>query len=263
MNGRLILFVLVAVTAIIVPGWALADPCATVEREMTFGEVALEQAADKSGYLKSAKEFEAATKKAPECASAHFNLGLVMEKAGQFDKARQALSRYLELAPSAPDAPAVTKRIYRLEYLARNAPPGPVGQDNQDAAKSTRRAAIGNWIETNVFGTRVNWTMIPEGADGLLLQYGHCLSNCDGVGSNPVRQLHLRVTGDGELTGTLDNQLPAFNTCRGQLYSAPATVFLSQDNRSIVVKVGPHDWFNTHQCRFEKHNGFSFTLTRG
>lgn len=260
MTRLLAVFVMALAAVFVAPGSARADACAPAVKEMTYGETAAEVAKSPADFLKAAKEFEAAAKKAPGCAAAQFNLGVVLEKAESYGPARQAFATYLKLAPKAPDAPAVTKRIYRLEYLARNAQPG---QSNQDAANRTRRAVIGNWVETNVFRTRIGWTMIPEGADGLLLQYGHCLSNCDGVGTNPVRRLHLRVTGDGELTGTLDNQLPAFNTCRGRLYSAPARAFLSQDNRSIVVKVGPHDWFNTHRCRFEKHDGFSLTLTRG
>jgi tetratricopeptide (TPR) repeat protein len=57
--------------------------------------------------------------KAPACAAAHFNLGVVLEKAGAFEKARQALLRYLELTPNAADAAAVRKKTYELEYLAR------------------------------------------------------------------------------------------------------------------------------------------------
>ena len=69
-----------------------------------LGSVALEDAKDKNGFLQSAKEFEVAVKKAPDCAAAHFNLGLVYEKAGELAAVKAAYEQYLELAPSAPDA---------------------------------------------------------------------------------------------------------------------------------------------------------------
>ncbi|MCF8178191.1 MAG: tetratricopeptide repeat protein [Sulfuritalea sp.] len=96
-----------------------ADPCEGVLREMTYGRVALAQAKDKAGFLKSAQEFANAAQKAPACDQAQFNIGVVYEKAGEFAKAREAFAAYLKLAPGAADAAKVQEKIYELEYLAR------------------------------------------------------------------------------------------------------------------------------------------------
>jgi len=98
---------------------ANADSCASVEREMAYGSVALEDAKDKSGFLQSAREFEVAANKAPDCAAAHFNLGLVYEKAGEYEKALKALQTYLRLSPNANDAAEVRNKTYQLEYRVK------------------------------------------------------------------------------------------------------------------------------------------------
>lgn len=109
--------VLIAAVQVPVPAWA--DACAGVKRELTYGRVALKQAEDKAGFLKSAKEFEAATVKAPDYDLAHFNKGLVYEKAGEYAKAKSAMEKYLQLSPQAADSAKVQEKIYELEYLAR------------------------------------------------------------------------------------------------------------------------------------------------
>lgn len=100
---------------------ALADSCASVEREMTYGRVALQDAKGRAGYLESARQFEAAVAKAPKCAKARFNLGVVYEKAGAYRKALAAFQAYLRLAPGASDAKTVKTKIYELEYRAKKA----------------------------------------------------------------------------------------------------------------------------------------------
>jgi len=109
-------------------GTSYADSCASVKREMTYGRVALEGAKDKQGFIESAKQYEAAVKKAPSCAEAHFNLGLVYEKAGEYKKALNSLQQYLSLAPKASDAGQVQEKVYELEYRAQKAASSPKGK---------------------------------------------------------------------------------------------------------------------------------------
>lgn len=113
------MFLIVAMAGVVFAAPAFADPCDVVKREMTYGRVALAQAKDKAGFLKSAQEFENAAKKAPACDQAQFNMGVVYEKGGEFEKARQAFTAYLKLAPGAADAAKVQEKNYELEYLAR------------------------------------------------------------------------------------------------------------------------------------------------
>ena len=102
-------------------GTSYADSCASVKREMIYGQTALKKASSKHGYLKSAKEFEEAVKKAPDCAAAHFNLGLVYDKAEEYKLALQAFRSYLKLSPNAADKSTVEDKIYELEYQIKDA----------------------------------------------------------------------------------------------------------------------------------------------
>jgi len=98
------------------PGTSGATPCDAVKREMAYGQAASEDAKDETGFEHAAKEFQKAANKAPNCAAAFFNLGVVEEKAGALAAAKSAFERYLKLAPKAPDASSVEQLIYKLEY---------------------------------------------------------------------------------------------------------------------------------------------------
>ena len=104
----------------IVQSVAYADSCSSVEREMVQGQTAVEVARNDSGFQKAARLFEKATEKAPGCADAYYNLGLVYEKTTDYAKAKKALEKYLRLSPDAKDAATVRKQIYRLEFLVSN-----------------------------------------------------------------------------------------------------------------------------------------------
>ena len=80
--------------------------------------LALEAA--RRGDLRAALgEFDRATTIAPTWADAAYNRGVVLARLGRDDEAVEALRRYLELVPDAPDAPAVARRIGQLEVVAR------------------------------------------------------------------------------------------------------------------------------------------------
>ena len=87
-----------------------------VERYMTRGEVAVELAKDESGFQKAAKEFSQALRIAPWYAKGYFNLGLVQEKAGNYQEAIRNLKLYLLAAPGAEDVKEVKAQIVKLEY---------------------------------------------------------------------------------------------------------------------------------------------------
>jgi len=100
----------------ILQGTAYAGSCASVKREMAYGQAATEDAKDKAGFKRAAGEFNKAAQKASNCAAAFFNLGLVQEKAGELVAAKAAYEQYLKLAPNALDADSVEQQIFKLEY---------------------------------------------------------------------------------------------------------------------------------------------------
>lgn len=111
---------------------------------MARGTAAVEMAKTPEDYRRAAVEFGRAGREAPWYADAHYNRGVVQEKAGQFDAAMQSFRLYLRAAPDAPDAQAVAQRISALGYKAER-------QREQRAADQTTKAArsyddlAGNW----------------------------------------------------------------------------------------------------------------------
>ena len=117
-------FILSILTVVFIPGFAgsaLAGPCDAAKREMAFGEAATEDATDKAGFKRAAEEFSKAARKAPACAAAFFNLGLVQEKAGELSEAKSAYEQYLKLAPKAADTSEVEQQVFKLEYRIQQA----------------------------------------------------------------------------------------------------------------------------------------------
>lgn len=135
---KFITFILAVVFALGFAGTANADSCADVEREMAFGEAAAEDAKDAAGFKLAAEQFKNAVAKAPECAAAFYNLGIVQEKAGELAQAKYAFERYLKLAPKARDAAVVEKKIFKLEYRIVQAQKG----QQEAAAKRQRDEAL-------------------------------------------------------------------------------------------------------------------------
>ena len=124
------------------PAQAQTDDCSAAEREMAYGEAAIQDAESQAGYLEAAKQYRAAITKAPDCAAAHFNLGVAYEKAGRLSSAKAAFETYLTLAPKAEDAAKVKKSIFKLEYRIKRA-----GQT--ESADGTREARRNSWAKLN------------------------------------------------------------------------------------------------------------------
>jgi tetratricopeptide (TPR) repeat protein len=73
----------------------------------------------------AARAFAEAVAQAPDWPDAHYNEGAVLARLGRDDAAVAALRRYLDLAPAADDAVAVSERIGRLEAPSGGTNPSP------------------------------------------------------------------------------------------------------------------------------------------
>ncbi|MFH1620153.1 MAG: tetratricopeptide repeat protein [bacterium] len=79
------------------------------------GQALLKQMEGRKAYSKALAEFEQALALAPWWADVYFNLGLVREKAGDYTGAAISFKWYLRIAPYAPDAAVVEKKLAELE----------------------------------------------------------------------------------------------------------------------------------------------------
>jgi tetratricopeptide (TPR) repeat protein len=87
-------------------------------RHMARGEAALEMAKSPEEYDSAIKEFQEASRLAPNWPVPYYNLALLQEKTGKLREAVANLKQYLRLAPDAPDAGKIREHIYKLEYKA-------------------------------------------------------------------------------------------------------------------------------------------------
>lgn len=85
-------------------------------RHMARGQTAVEMAKSTADYEDASREFEQAKKLAPAWPDVYYNLGLILEKTGNYDEAILNLRTYLQLAPASTDAARIQETIYKLEY---------------------------------------------------------------------------------------------------------------------------------------------------
>lgn len=91
--------------------FAAGPVSAEATRYFTRGLAAAEMARSTADYAEAAMELEKARQLAPQWPEVYYNLGLLHEKAGNYDGAIEAFRVYLQLTPSSPDGAKIQKTI--------------------------------------------------------------------------------------------------------------------------------------------------------
>ena len=91
------------------------------KRHLVRGKAAFKGAKEARDFQDAADEFKKALLYAPWLAEGYYNLGVIQDKAGQYDDAMRNLKFYLIAAPKAPDAEKVKELIYEIEYRKEKA----------------------------------------------------------------------------------------------------------------------------------------------
>jgi len=86
------------------------------KRYLVRGKAAFKGAKEARDFQEAAEEFKKALLYAPWLAEGYYNLGVIQDKAGQYDDAMKNLKFYLIAAPKAPDAEKVKELVYEIEY---------------------------------------------------------------------------------------------------------------------------------------------------
>lgn len=121
MGTRQMMFSIVGALAIAIlcvggPAFAAEPVSSEATRYFNRGLAAAEMARSTEDYAEAARELEKARQLAPQWPEVYYNLGLLHEKAGNYDGAIESFSGYLRLAPASAEAAKVQETIYRLEY---------------------------------------------------------------------------------------------------------------------------------------------------
>jgi len=133
------------------------------------------------------------------------------------------------------------------------------------------RNLIGQWIQKQNVGpgtgpAEILWLITPSGSNEILLEQSQCVRNCQGMSLGKF-YVRLKFTSDASLNGTATQRTvptpqvrrcssnPTFNinNLRG---------FVSSDNRTLIIKVPSHRWYNTHICRFADGGAYTLTLSK-
>ncbi len=85
-------------------------------KHMNRGQAAIEMAKTPADYEEAVLEFKKAVELAPSWPSAHYNLGIAQEKAGNLEESVQSLKTYLSLSSDAENKEQVHKIIDQIEY---------------------------------------------------------------------------------------------------------------------------------------------------
>ncbi len=104
-------------------------------------EGAVHAANNANDFLDAAKEYRAASRLAPWYAPYYFNLGVVLEKAGQPSEAIRDYKLYLLATPDASDTITVQKKIGELEYQIDKAAKARSQAEAEQAARNAAEAA--------------------------------------------------------------------------------------------------------------------------
>ena len=100
------------------PPPAVPDEARTLARE---GELFSMAAIGREDVTPAIEKYREAARLAPWWSDAHYNLGLLYERRGDFILAANSLRNYLTLAGDSPDARAVEARVFEMEYRGQRA----------------------------------------------------------------------------------------------------------------------------------------------
>jgi tetratricopeptide (TPR) repeat protein len=218
---------------------------AEAERRLVRGQALVESAKDADAFLRAASEFRAAVRAAPWLADAHYNLGVVLNKAQRFDEAIHSLKLSILVAPNAKEAGEAQRLIYRIEVRQeeaqrakaegeRKAEQQRLAQQREEEARTTIQGLAGNWVS-------------DEGTDRYVITVsGNSIEIVYSEMYNPVRKewLHWRQYGFSappqtwrgnmeklQIQGTFtQRQKPG-----GPVFTFPFTATVSPDGRRIQL----------------------------
>lgn len=151
------------------------------ERHMARGAAAFKGATATTDYQDAAREFEQATLAAPWYGDAYFNLGVVQDKAGDFEGALRSLN-YARLA--APDSKEIKALIYEVEYRMEKA--------NSPAARAAKEKEAAQRFITSLEGARYVCPEFRNDRDASRVEID--IKNGNIAGANIITWINPRLT---------------------------------------------------------------------
>lgn len=236
-------------------------------RRMARGQAAVSAAQDAEGFGRAAEEYQAATVAAPWWADAYYNLGVIADKAGQYDLAMRSLKIYLAAGPD--DTAAVEDLIYKIEFRKEEAARA-AGEERERQARERRervRNLAGIWVEQTFTGGKVGvgqvyaetfWELVPQDASAFELAYK---SHRRDFGEMIPHITHrYALTLQGRSISGIRYYHPDFTKfgCKTRNispYQIPISGTLASDGRSMSLTEGGYRRIDPSKCQWESASG--------
>lgn len=226
---------------------------AEAERRLVRGQALVESARDADAFMRAAAEFRAALRAAPWLADAHYNLGIVLDKAQRFSEAIRSLKLSILAAPNAKEAGETQRLIYRIEVRQEEAQRAKAeaerkALDAQRAEAESRKrrfeSLAGRWVSISdgqsAYQTEY-YQITVTGPDSFSLKYvsGSCTPKGTGATScsGSIASLLVEATANGDqISGRASFQARSnFGACAGQWFRYPIHGSISGDGKMQVT----------------------------
>jgi Tfp pilus assembly protein PilF len=233
------------------------------ERHLARGNAAVKGAKDEQGYLRAAEEFRLALRTAPWLADVYFNLGVVLDKAGQYKEAISNLKFYLMAVPNDREAKNLIYEIeYRQEEAARQAVE--TKQAEEMKKKASLESLSGTWKARSWREVYYDYANEPyRGGKWGNLDYTFRVTIVGNSFSAVLQQGVLHYTFQGTITGNrIHGQLygAAVNPCPSRAFDFEGTIWPDEKKIMLVTPMTSVYYPPQNRCGVEKLYDSSYLL---
>jgi len=171
------------------------------------GKAAVKSATDESDFATAAKEFEKALEIAPWMADAYYNLGIVLDKSGQYDQSIENLRFFLLANPNETDVREVQDLIYEIEFRKEKSTETKVieAENKQENMEKFIRNLSGRWFDEGEHTK--NFYDAKNKGNKITLRWSHCdlrgpSSGEAGSCTPMLRSINFTVDDDFNVSGS-------------------------------------------------------------
>lgn len=218
---------------------------AEAERRFVRGQALVEGARDADAFMRAAAEFRTALRAAPWLADAHYNLGIVLDKAQRFSEAIRSLKLYILAAPNAKEAGEAQRLIYRIEVRQEEAQRAKAEAERAEVEKQKRRFEnlAGRWVSRDS-DSAYHYQITLTGTNSFSIKFisYDCRPTGGASGCSTLTNSHVvdaTVSGD-QISGRGSLQFnDNYRKCAWSRFEYPVGGKISEDGNTIRIMSYP------------------------
>ncbi len=241
-------------------------------RHLARGRAAVKAAKDEQGFMRAAEEFKKALRSAPWLSEGYYNLGVVLDKAAQYDEAILNLKLYLVSSPD--DAQQMQDIIYEIEFRKEEA----LRAEREEREKLARRKREereklarlkeemlsrleGTWVQRHIYDGKLDMEdfhqLTHTGHSAFKISYSYSRYYGSADIDQPAKY-YIKLSIDGnKLRGTEYSQVGSrFSRCKhNPVVERAVSGSISEDWRTITLVGAPYKFWNPFTCQWVFYDG--------